>query len=53
VQAGLYAGNAGSGKALQKAGYRAEGVFRKQLRNAAGQWEDHLWYSVLREEWND
>jgi ribosomal-protein-alanine N-acetyltransferase len=53
VQAGLYAGNGGSGKALEKAGYRAEGIFRKQLKNAAGAWEDHHWFAVLREDWKD
>jgi RimJ/RimL family protein N-acetyltransferase len=51
LQAGLYAGNVGSGRALEKAGYRREAVFARQLKNAAGAWEDHVWYAVLREEW--
>jgi RimJ/RimL family protein N-acetyltransferase len=59
VQAGLYEGNVGSGRALEKAGFRREGVQRKQLRLGADpdapaadtQWEDHVWYGLLREEW--
>lgn len=53
LQAGLYAGNGGSGKALEKTGYRREGVFKAQLKNAAGDWEDHHWYGLLREDWKD
>lgn len=48
IQAGLYASNIGSGRALEKAGYRLEAVFKKQLR-LGSHWEDHLWYSILRE----
>lgn len=54
VQAGLYASNVGSAKALEKAGYRREGVQRGQLRLTAdepGVWEDHVWYGLLRSEW--
>src|SRR5262249_11823943 len=40
VQAGLYANNIGSAKALEKAGYHFEAVFRKQLRFDS-RWEDH------------
>ena len=50
VQAGLYASNVGSARALERAGFRREGVWRQQLRGAAG-WEDHLWFGQLREEW--
>jgi [ribosomal protein S5]-alanine N-acetyltransferase len=53
LQAGLYASNLGSGRALEKAGYRKEGVFRGQLRNAAGAWEDHHWYGLLREDFKE
>ena len=51
LQAGLYAGNVGSGRALEKAGYRRETVFACQLKNAVGAWEDHVWYSLLRDDW--
>jgi RimJ/RimL family protein N-acetyltransferase len=51
MQAGIYASNGGSGKALEKAGYRKEAVFKAQLKNAAGAWEDHHWYAVLADEW--
>lgn len=54
VQAGLYASNVGSGRALEKVGYSREGVQRRQLRLTAeepGVWEDHVWYGLLRSEW--
>jgi ribosomal-protein-alanine N-acetyltransferase len=51
VQAGLYAGNVGSGRALEKAGFKTEGRFVRQLRGPAG-WEDHLWYGLTREDWH-
>lgn len=47
LQAGLYASNVGSAKALDKAGYRKEAVFESQLKNVAGAWEDHHWYAIL------
>jgi RimJ/RimL family protein N-acetyltransferase len=50
VQAGLYEGNIGSAKALEKAGFTFEGRLRRQLRSGDA-WEDHLWYGLLREEW--
>ncbi len=50
VQAGLYEGNAASGRALEKVGYTLEGRMRKQLVGPHG-WEDHLWYGLLREDW--
>jgi ribosomal-protein-alanine N-acetyltransferase len=50
VQAGLYEGNAASGRALEKVGYTLEGRQRKQLVGPRG-WEDHLWYGLLRDEW--
>jgi ribosomal-protein-alanine N-acetyltransferase len=53
VQAGLYAGNVGSGRALEKAGYKHEGVFKGQLKNTAGVWEDHVWYGLVREDWKE
>ncbi len=50
VQAGLYAGNIGSAKALEKSGFLLEGRFVGQLRGPDG-WEDHLWYGLVREHW--
>ena len=50
IQAGLYAGNMGSAKALEKAGYKREGSLRKQLKNVSGEWEDHYWYAILHED---
>jgi ribosomal-protein-alanine N-acetyltransferase len=50
LQAGLYETNLGSKRALEKAGYRYEGRFPKQLRGADG-WEDHLWYAALASDW--
>lgn len=50
VQAGLYEGNVGSGRALEKSGYTLEGRMKKQLLGPRG-WEDHLWYGLLREDW--
>lgn len=50
IQAGLYEGNVGSGKALEKAGFRLEGRQRRQLKGPDA-WEDHVWYGLLRDEW--
>lgn len=49
VQAGVHESNRGSRKALENAGFRAEGVWRKRLRTDSG-WEDHLWYGRLAED---
>lgn len=49
LQAGLYASNKGSGRALEKAGYQMEAVFKKQLRFGLS-WEDHLWYTIVRKD---
>jgi RimJ/RimL family protein N-acetyltransferase len=51
VQAGLYASNTGSARALEKAGFTREGSLRRQLRGPDETWEDHVWYGLLREEW--
>jgi RimJ/RimL family protein N-acetyltransferase len=51
LQAGLYAGNGASGRALEKAGYRREAIFKSQLKNATGAWEDHHWFACLKEDW--
>jgi [ribosomal protein S5]-alanine N-acetyltransferase len=50
IQAGVYSGNGASRRALEKAGFRPEGMWRRQLRVPEG-WEDHLFYGILREEW--
>jgi len=50
LQAGTYASNVGSARALQKVGYRKEGTLRGKLRNDGG-WEDHVWYGLLAEDW--
>jgi RimJ/RimL family protein N-acetyltransferase len=50
LQAGLYAGNVGSLRALEKAGFTREGVWRQQLLGPDG-WEDHVFLGMLRQEW--
>lgn len=52
LQAGLYAGNQGSARALERVGFRLEGVFRQQLQNDQGIREDCLLYGLLRSEWS-
>lgn len=52
VQAGCYAANVASTRALLKSGFKAEGTWRKQLKSADGIWQDHLWFGVLAEEWS-
>ncbi|HYE06121.1 MAG TPA: GNAT family protein [Planctomycetota bacterium] len=47
LQAGVYAGNVGSCRALAKNGFALEGTFRDQLVGPDGR-EDHLWYGLLR-----
>ena len=50
VQAGLYEGNVGSARVIEKAGYRFEGRQRRKLAGPGG-WEDHVWYGLVREDW--
>jgi len=52
VQAVVDKANQASQSALENCGYKKEGVLRKALWNAAGQWTDGHLYSILREEWN-
>jgi hypothetical protein len=49
LQAGVYASNLGSVRVLEKAGFRREGVWRRQLVGLGGR-EDHLWFGLLAEE---
>ena len=50
LQAGAYAGNEASARALLRAGFRPEGTRRLQLLGPDGH-EDHLCFGVLRGEW--
>jgi RimJ/RimL family protein N-acetyltransferase len=55
AQAGLYASNVGSARALERVGYKLEGRLRGQLRANRGEpavWEDHVWYGLLASEWH-
>jgi len=51
LQAGVYEKNAGSSRALEKAGYLFEGRLRRQLNSNDGR-QDHLWYGLLRNEFS-
>ncbi len=46
-KAGVYSGNLGSCRVLEKVGYRKEGCLRKELKGPEG-WEDHLLYGYSR-----
>jgi [ribosomal protein S5]-alanine N-acetyltransferase len=50
LQAGIYSGNLGGARALEKAGFIRDAVLHSQLLGPAG-WEDHVWYRLLRDEW--
>jgi len=49
LQAGFYASNKGSQRALAKANYKLEAVFKNQLRLESS-WEDHHWYVLFNTE---
>ena len=49
VQAGVHETNVASARALEKAGFRREGVWRRRLRGDDG-WEDHVWFGILADE---
>jgi ribosomal-protein-alanine N-acetyltransferase len=51
IQAGVYSGNVASARVLEKCGYKLEGRLRSRLRSADA-WEDHLWYGIVRDEWD-
>jgi RimJ/RimL family protein N-acetyltransferase len=52
VQAQTDTGNLASQKVLEKAGFKREGVSRKNLFTR-GRWTDDHLYSILREEWKE
>ena len=52
VQAKADPENTASWKALEKAGFKKEGVLRKTFY-CRGKWRDDCLYSVLREEWKE
>jgi RimJ/RimL family protein N-acetyltransferase len=51
IQAKSNPRNAASQRVLEKAGFKKEGVIRKDVF-IRGQWQDGVLYSILREEWN-
>ena len=50
VQAGVYAANVGSARALTRVGFRLEGQLRGRFRSGEA-WDDHLIYGMLAGEW--
>jgi RimJ/RimL family protein N-acetyltransferase len=52
VQACTDTGNLASQKVLEKAGFKKEGVSRKDFFTR-GRWTDDCLYSILREEWKE
>lgn len=51
LQAGTYASNSGSARALEKAGFIRDAVMHQKALGPSG-WEDQVWYRLLKEEWN-
>jgi RimJ/RimL family protein N-acetyltransferase len=52
IQAKADPENIASWKALEKAGFKKEGVLRKTFF-CRGKWRDDCIYSILREEWRE
>jgi RimJ/RimL family protein N-acetyltransferase len=52
VQAGTHVENIASQKALEKVGFKREGLHRKEMF-MRGKWVDLYIYSILREEWKE
>ncbi len=52
IQAKADPENLASWKALEKAGFKREGVLRKTFY-CRGEWRDDCMYSILREEWKE
>jgi len=53
IQAVLHAENTASQRALEKVGFKKEGISRKALWDSRGEWADGFIYSYLREEWKE
>ena len=52
IQAGAFADNIGSLKALEKNGYKKDAVLRKQIFvNVGDEFQDHIMYGILKDEW--
>lgn len=49
IEAGHLAGNAASGRVMQKAGMRCEGK-RRQSQFHRGQFKDAVWYAIIRSD---
>ena len=52
IQADTDPMNIASQRALEKAGFKREGILRKTYF-CRGEWKDTVLYSVLREEWKE
>ena len=53
VQAVADADNLGSVRVLEKSGFAREGVLRKALWSAKGEWADGVICGIVREEWRE
>jgi len=52
IQAGAFADNIGSINALEKNGYKREAVLRKKIFvNVGDEFQDHILYGILKDEW--
>jgi len=51
VQAVVDVGNIASVRVLEKSGFKREGILRKSLWNAKGEWADGVICGVIRDEW--
>lgn len=49
IQAGVMPRNLRSGRVLEKAGFRVEGLAKRYIR-INGQWEDHILYAITTED---
>lgn len=52
VYSNILADNIRSRKLVERNGFRYEGCFRSHLK-LRGEWRDLVWYSILRDEYND
>jgi ribosomal-protein-alanine N-acetyltransferase len=53
IQAVIDRENVASKAVLEKSGFKREGILRRALWNAAGQWTDGCIFSILREVWKE